>query len=844
MTSKVLSGVVALVSFRPDGTFNFKQTISTKLTDLGARVTSRFSKDVTHVVFQKRLKPTPEQQLAEASDLRALYDKAAKEQKYTLQRPTDADLLQPSAGITPGSSGRKRPRRTMQPKDTKELELDVTDAMYSSSQQINGQQKPGWDVGEVCSPALSKHDQRQKGQQALTKYIRHDSSRSRAGKRQQHKPTMPTDHLEVPDEDSLLKVKPVKAAQSISAALSRQTRKKVAAKDAPAFIAVEAADVLTVNLRHACHTGKRKRQDGQLQSDNCCTPDLSTAQTEGGVKGAARSSGSRKVHPKTTGKQVFTKAANQVIAASGSIKRSMTASGQGHSKKKTRLAASTPAADAQAELHHEEKQVIAPDVVMQGIHDQLSSAVVPDSDDEDMPEAGPSDLPMEGTDQPPLPAGRGKSRGQLGQGQGEVHSTVPVLLPGGSSRFSTRHLKQKVEAKLPVSRATPIGLPPTPCLLVTQQAVPIPVPEFTKVISPWTSTPRELSQPFLCGQQLPPGCVPPSAEMDPPRAATSCNAARHSQAATADGGHQRGSAAGSAGLESAVPAAASTTAAPWSACRLWDPNPIFASGPEGQRSPDDDQNQHQQQQPQQTDRNSRFRQVQHSAEPSRDGSDAAAAHDDTVMLEADDEEDGEADQACTTSGCLGLSCVEPEVQELARNAVRALRGVRLCAEGHEEGRLTHLVLGQQRRTLKVLLAIAAGAVLVTPDWLTASLEAGEWLPEAPFLAQGRFAQAALAAREVQSSDRPQPLHGKKVYVHVADAAKKAPSTGNGGPLRRLVAALGGKIVGARACNLCIVSGGCSRPANLSPDITAVREEWLLKGAEKYKLESERVHAVK
>ena len=48
-----------------------------------------------------------------------------------------------------------------------------------------------------------------------------------------------------------------------------------------------------------------------------------------------------------------------------------------------------------------------------------------------------------------------------------------------------------------------------------------------------------------------------------------------------------------------------------------------------------------------------------------------------------------------------VCAVELEVQELARNAVRALRGVRLCAEGHEEGRLTHLVLGQQRRTLKV-----------------------------------------------------------------------------------------------------------------------------------------------
>ena len=78
MANNVLSGVVALVSFRSDGTFNFKQTIATKLTDLGARVTSRFGRDVTHVVFQKRLKPTPEQQTAEASDLRALYDKAAK----------------------------------------------------------------------------------------------------------------------------------------------------------------------------------------------------------------------------------------------------------------------------------------------------------------------------------------------------------------------------------------------------------------------------------------------------------------------------------------------------------------------------------------------------------------------------------------------------------------------------------------------------------------------------------------------------------------------------------------------------------------------------------------------
>ena len=37
--------------------------------------------------------------------------------------------------------------------------------------------------------------------------------------------------------------------------------------------------------------------------------------------------------------------------------------------------------------------------------------------------------------------------------------------------------------------------------------------------------------------------------------------------------------------------------------------------------------------------------------------------------------------------------------------------------------------------MQVLLAIAAGAKLVTPEWLTASMEAGDWLPEDPYLAQ-------------------------------------------------------------------------------------------------------------
>ena len=61
------------------------------------------------------------------------------------------------------------------------------------------------------------------------------------------------------------------------------------------------------------------------------------------------------------------------------------------------------------------------------------------------------------------------------------------------------------------------------------------------------------------------------------------------------------------------------------------------------------------------------------------------------------------------------------------------------------------------------------------------------------------------------------LHGKRVYVHVAEAAKKGPSTGNGGPLRRLVTALGGKVrlLATVSCN-----DRC-KPATCMPDLCGV-----------------------
>ena len=55
--------------------------VITKMEALGARAVTRFSKDVTHIIFQKHAKSaSAEQREAEAAELRALYDKIEKVQ--------------------------------------------------------------------------------------------------------------------------------------------------------------------------------------------------------------------------------------------------------------------------------------------------------------------------------------------------------------------------------------------------------------------------------------------------------------------------------------------------------------------------------------------------------------------------------------------------------------------------------------------------------------------------------------------------------------------------------------------------------------------------------------------
>ena len=220
-------------------------------------------------------------------------------------------------------------------------------------------------------------------------------------------------------------------------------------------------------------TGKRKRQDSLTQSGDRCTPALSKSQLPATAATAAvagvPNARSSKVHPKTTGKQVSTKASMQAAAVAGGSKAFMTAAKQTQGKRKTRLASSTPVGDLQSDSDLTAARSDPQVAVAHAAQDKPASVIVPDTDDEDMPDAGPSDGPAVGTAPPISGAGNGQSEGNQGQRKGGLPTAVPMLLPGASSRFSARHLKQKVEAKLPVSKATPLGLLPTPRLPPAQQ---------------------------------------------------------------------------------------------------------------------------------------------------------------------------------------------------------------------------------------------------------------------------------------------------------------------------------------------------------------------------------------
>lgn len=133
-----------------------------------------------------------------------------------------------------------------------------------------------------------------------------------------------------------------------------------------------------------------------------------------------------------------------------------------------------------------------------------------------------------------------------------------------------------------------------------------------------------------------------------------------------------------------------------------------------------------------------------------------------------------------------------------------------CPDGYEyEGeKFTHLIAGDDKRTLKVLFALAYGAKILDSKWLYECLSKEDFVPEEEFL-----------RTKFKPSNQGSLLKGLKIHI----SGKTQP---NVSLLSRLVVACGGTIAPARGCHYCIAGEKSPKSVFGGTDHKTVREGWL------------------
>ncbi|XP_072170062.1 microcephalin-like [Diadema setosum] len=138
---------------------------------------------------------------------------------------------------------------------------------------------------------------------------------------------------------------------------------------------------------------------------------------------------------------------------------------------------------------------------------------------------------------------------------------------------------------------------------------------------------------------------------------------------------------------------------------------------------------------------------------------------------------------------------------------------------------THVVMGENRRTLNVLSAIARGCWLVSMDWVYRSVEAGSWLPEERFEMSDHFpgAMASRLAHQQQdasgpaSDGRPTDLFSSRGALYVAPESSP--------PRERLTELI--EVCGGRVTRRLSEASMCIGSRSKRGSTPAVSEKWIL-----------------
>eukprot|EP01103_Thecamoeba_quadrilineata_P005623 TRINITY_DN15396_c0_g1_i1.p1 TRINITY_DN15396_c0_g1~~TRINITY_DN15396_c0_g1_i1.p1 ORF type:complete len:559 (-),score=99.13 TRINITY_DN15396_c0_g1_i1:73-1749(-) len=136
-------------------------------------------------------------------------------------------------------------------------------------------------------------------------------------------------------------------------------------------------------------------------------------------------------------------------------------------------------------------------------------------------------------------------------------------------------------------------------------------------------------------------------------------------------------------------------------------------------------------------------------------------------------------------------------------------------------RATHLIVGSQRRTHKLLIGIARGCWLMKTDWVIKSFDEGGWLDETEHQIPDHWFPGYQPSRLAHMSGRYNLLKGITIYIN--------PSIPSYEMVKRLIHLTGAKYTKfPKLCNLCVVVQGHQLPPYIleNEHIPAVRIEWL------------------
>eukprot|EP00899_Mesostigma_viride_P011485 jgi/Mesvir1/20337/Mv19926-RA.1 len=186
---------------------------------------------------------------------------------------------------------------------------------------------------------------------------------------------------------------------------------------------------------------------------------------------------------------------------------------------------------------------------------------------------------------------------------------------------------------------------------------------------------------------------------------------------------------------------------------------------------------------------------------------------------------------------LSVTSCEPGTLDLLRVALSTLGGFRLVTSDGTAAQehVTHLVAGCGRRTIKLLFAISRGAWVLTPEWVSRSLEKGCWVPEEGFEAD--YYPGIRLSRAANDTHASKGGGGRLLSSMRVAIAEKGTQPARD-VLKKLVENLGGKVVAAASapeCDVLITGGDRAKVAASHPGVHVVREQWLLAAIEAYQV---------